>query len=182
MHIRKGPAGALTPPGCGRLIEVADMRERKRARRGASNIERIRFYARPDEATGCWIWTGTRTRHGYGVVWDRSQGRNRKAHRVAYEELIGPIPDGLPLDHLCRNPPCCNPAHLEPVTPQINSLRGETIAAVHAAAIQCPQGHEYTPENTYSSKRGERDCRICRRTRGREWARRKRAERRGLVA
>lgn len=148
------------------------MQQRKRARRGASNIERIQFYARPD-SNGCWIWSGCISGDGYGVVWVAP--KNRKAHRVAYEEFVGPIPDGLALDHLCRVRRCVNPAHLEPVTNRTNSLRGETIAAKHASVTHCPQGHEYTPENTYSSKRGERDCRICRRVRGTEWARNKRA-------
>jgi hypothetical protein len=67
------------------------------------------------------------------------------------------------------------------VTAQVNTRRGETIAAKHAGTTHCPQGHEYTPENTYSSKRGERDCRICRRVRSANWARKKRAEIRGVA-
>ena len=155
------------------LRKQVNVQERKRVRKGAANTERILFYARPDPQ-GCWRWTGFVTPDGYGTIRD-SSGLTRKAHRVAYEAWVGPIPDGLQLDHLCRVRDCCNPAHLEPVTSQENSLRGETAAARHASATHCPQGHEYTPENTYSSKRGERDCRDCRRVRSTEWARRRRA-------
>jgi hypothetical protein len=153
------------------------MKERIRVRKGASNMERIQFYARPD-ASGCWLWAGYVSRDGYGTV---SAGkRMHKAHRMSYEAFVGPIPEGLDIDHLCRVRNCVNPEHLEPVTRQVNCLRGDTVAAKHAATTHCPQGHEYTPENTYSSKRGERDCRACRRVRNREWARKKVRERRAV--
>lgn len=72
---------------------------------------------------GCWLWFGARTGGGYGHVrWD---GRNRGAHRVVYEELIGPIPTGLVLDHLCRTPHCVRPGHLDPVTQAENTKRGQ---------------------------------------------------------
>lgn len=85
----------------------------------------------------------------------------KQAHRVAYELLIGPIAAGLELDHLCRTHACVNPAHLEPVTGQVNLLRGVGFPATNAAKTHCPQGHEYTAENTYWSKKGQRGCRAC---------------------
>jgi hypothetical protein len=85
-----------------------------------------------------------------------------RAHRVAYELLVGPIPDGMHLDHLCRTPACVNPAHLEPVTPRVNSLRGVSFSAVNATKETCPAGHPYSADNTYlSPTKRNRLCRTC---------------------
>ena len=111
-------------------------------------------------ATPCLTWTGYRQPNGYGKF-----GVNRVAkyaHRVAYEALIGPIPDGLMIDHLCRNRACVNVDHMEAVTNQVNILRGETIMAANAAKTHCDNGHEYTPANTYTRPSdGSRNCRQC---------------------
>lgn len=124
-----------------------------------------RFWRLVDKSGDCWLWMGAKWK-GYGQfgvqqspgVWPL-----RKAHRVAYELIVGPIPDGMQLDHLCRNPSCVNPDHLEPVTNRENGLRGVSIAATNAKKTHCPQGHEYTFENTVTkaSKHGwpSRDCR-----------------------
>jgi len=110
----------------------------------------------PDD---CWIWQASGAR-GYGLFWNGT--RQTAAHRFAYESVKGPIPPGLVLDHLCRNPPCVNPAHLEAVTDRVNLLRGDTIPARHAAKTHCPQGHPYSGENLYVGPTGRRGCRICR--------------------
>lgn len=113
---------------------------------------------------GCWVWTGARVSAGYG-----SLGVGKKtvsAHRFMYTALVGPIPEGLHLDHLCRNRACCNPEHLEPVTSRENTLRGETLAAACAAKTHCPKGHEYTPDNVLRAGR-KRICRECRYLRSR---------------
>jgi hypothetical protein len=89
------------------------------------------------------------------------------AHRVSYELLVGPIPQGLQLDHLCRNRRCINPAHLEPVTSRENTMRGETVAAANASRDHCPSGHPYSDSNTIALGKGGRKCRECDRTRGR---------------
>lgn len=81
-----------------------------------------RFWAMVDRGPGCWVWRGARKQLGYGLY--RVGAKLKQAHRVAYELMVGPIPDGLVLDHLCRNPECVNPAHLEPVTHQENIRRG----------------------------------------------------------
>ena len=103
----------------------------------------------------CWIWTGQVNNKGYGLVCAR--GRKRAVHVVVYELTIGPVPDGLELDHVCRNTLCCRPGdHTEPVTHAENQRRmGEALTHCRRA------GHAYTPENTYRSPRGERRCRTC---------------------
>ena len=109
----------------------------------------------------CWIWLRPLA-NGYGKL--RVDGKKTYAHRYAYELLIGPIPGGLGLDHLCRVPACCNPTHLEPVTQQVNILRSPTaVAAIHARKTHCSRNHEFTPETTYyfGPEKKWRQCRLC---------------------
>lgn len=114
-----------------------------------------------DRETGCILWTGPVNRGGYGKL--SINGRARTAHQAMYEMFIGPIPGGMQLDHLCRVRRCANPAHLEAVTSQVNTLRGDTIPAAHAHKTHCAKGHAYTSENTYIYPHdGSRACRICR--------------------
>lgn len=119
----------------------------------------------PDE---CWPWTGARKSDGYGHI--AVNGHHKLAHRATYELLVGPIPDGLVIDHLCRVPHCVNPGHMEPVTLGENSRRGVGIkhaAEIRRARTHCKRGHEFTPENTYINSRGCRVCRTCQRMHGR---------------
>jgi hypothetical protein len=116
--------------------------------------------ARPD---GCWQWMGATDRYGYGLsLFYGRRERKHMAHRVAYEQFVGPIPEGLVIDHLCRNKGCVNPDHLEPVTIGENVLRGETIPARNLLKTHCHRGHEFTPESTYyrPDKPHVRNCRI----------------------
>ncbi len=107
--------------------------------------------------SACWEWEAAKDRHGYGKVhWE---GRVAAAHRVVYEALIGSIPEGEQLDHLCRNPACVNPGHLEPVTSRENTRRGRN----GILTTDCPQGHPYDTVNTYTDPRGRRHCRTCHR-------------------
>lgn len=117
----------------------------------------------PDE---CWPWLDSTAPRGYGRFWDGH--RQQQAHRAAYELLVGPIPDGLQIDHLCRNRGCVNPAHLEPVTQRENVLRGIGPTANNAGKTHCKRGHEYTPENT-GWQQETRFCRTCRRLTDKEW-------------
>jgi hypothetical protein len=115
-------------------------------------------------ADGCWEWSACKDRHGYGIIWDTPTGNNLRAHRVVYEALVGPIPSGLVLDHLCRNPSCVNPTHMEPVTHRENILRGVGPAAINASKTTCGEGHPLAGENLYiHPTSGARECRICRR-------------------
>jgi hypothetical protein len=123
-------------------------------------ITKMRFFDKiaVDEETGCWNWVGAKTSQGYGNF--AIKKKNFVAHRVSYELCKGEIPDGLNLDHLCRNRGCVNPDHLEPVTQRENLLRGETIPSKHAEKTHCPAGHEYSEENT-RYYRGSRSCKTC---------------------
>lgn len=124
-----------------------------------------RFWSKVDTTGDCWLWRGSRNTKGYGSF--RVGNKTLTVHRIAYELLIGPIPDGLTLDHLCRNPVCVNPNHLEPLTGRENTLRGDNPPARNARKTHCPQGHPYDLLNTYIFGHGYRDCRACRKERGR---------------
>jgi hypothetical protein len=131
-----------------------------------------RLLAKTDRSGECWLWTAGKQTHGYGTVWHK--GRKCLAHRVAYELLVGPVPGGLELDHLCRVPACVNPDHLEPVTHAENGRRGNA-GHINRSKTHCPQGHAYDAANTYVRRSGGRHCRECRRRQNREQKRRMRA-------
>lgn len=140
--------------------------------------DRILALVETSEA-GCWEWLGSRGANGYGrlTIGSRSDGSRRTAlaHRVAYQEFVGPVPDGLELDHLCRNRACCNPAHLEPVTRRVNNLRGESVAAKMARQKDCKRGHPLSGDNLRINSRGARLCVTCTRAAGRRAMQRARA-------
>lgn len=118
-----------------------------------------RFWSKVEAQGDCLVWVAGKTAAGYGNF--KVGGRDVYAHRFAYEAFVAEIPDGLTMDHLCRNRACVNTAHLEPVTRRVNTLRGEGYTAQQARKTHCKRGHEFTPENTYSW-RGGRICRSCR--------------------
>jgi hypothetical protein len=116
---------------------------------------------------GCWEWLLCKNRDGYGrwVV----DGREWKAHRLAYTLYRGEIADGLEIDHLCRNRCCCNPDHLEVVTHTVNIRRGESLPAKNRRKDRCVRGHEFTAENTAVDSQGWRSCLTCRREARAQW-------------
>ena len=127
------------------------------------------------DESACWPWKGFYNHKGYGRF--QVNGHTISAHRAVYESLIGPVPEGLTLDHLCRNRACVNPQHLEPVTNKVNVLRGTGLCATNAKKMNCPRGHPYSGNNliikTYhgnsKTKRVgvERMCRECKSIRNR---------------
>ena len=130
----------------------------------------VRFmnFVRPEGECWLWGWFGAQKEDGYGSILADGRLANR-AYRVAYELFIGAIPDGLELDHLCRNPACVNPMHLEPVTHTENMRRGAWAAASH-----CRNGHPYDAKNTFVRADGVRRCRKCANARVARYQRRRR--------
>lgn len=128
---------------------------------------------RVDEDTGCWIWTGSCTSSGYGQF-PIGAKKKYKAHRWGYELLVGPIPEGLVLDHLCRNIKCVNPEHLEPVTQAENLARGANRWVLQRRSGKCMRGHDLTDDNVYvvPAKPNSRACVTCTRERRKQrWLR-----------
>lgn len=105
-----------------------------------------RFFKFVDKTDTCWNWTGAITSHGYGYVRGADQS-HQSAHRVSYKMHVGDIPEGLVIDHLCRNRACVNPGHLEVVTNKVNLARGCGIAAKNAKKEQCKEGHPLSGGN-----------------------------------
>ncbi len=146
-----------------------------RARRAMRPFMELFDASDPD---ACWLWMGNLSRYGYGRgVLD---GRQVIAHRAVYVALVGPIPTGLDLDHLCHNADpecvggvtclhrrCVNPKHLEPATRRMNVLRGKTPPAANLAKTQCINGHPFDDANTHLTPLGHRSCRACVRERKR---------------
>ena len=118
--------------------------------------------------SGCWLWTASQLPDGYGHFWNGT--RMQPAHRWAYEQFVGPIPEGLEIDHLCKVRNCVNPDHLEPVTHDENCRRS-SAGDIERAKTQCPKGHPYDDENTLWLERTgrpgrwKRSCRACTRDR-----------------
>jgi len=151
----------------GRALAASQQREAVRTIRLLDMIRRD-----PD---GCWTWQGRMFPNGYG---DTAWAPNRYAHRWSYEHFVGPIPEGLTLDHLCRNTRCVNPAHLDPVTHRENILRSPIApAAVNARKTHCKHGHSLADARRSGPDGRHRHCRMCEVIYNRTYYRRRAARR-----
>lgn len=124
-----------------------------------------RFWAKVNRnaPNGCWEWTAAQDGHGYGQLQLRAVSKTPiKAYRLAYEMFVEIVPEGMTIDHLCRNTLCVNPEHMQAVTMRTNILRSDGVSARHARKTECINGHPFTPENTYCPPgRVHRMCRAC---------------------
>jgi len=115
----------------------------------------------------CWPWRGDKTNDGYGRLAVDGTGKHLRAHRIAYEHLIGSIPEGKQTDHLCKNRGCVNPYHLEMVDSKTNTLRGDGPTAKNARKKRCKNGHPLSGTNLLMTRHPDghtmRRCRTCNR-------------------
>jgi hypothetical protein len=154
--------------------------------RGQSPL--ARFLAYIEITPSCWLWTASLDKDGYGTM----QANHKKihVHRFSYEHFVGPIPEGLTVDHVCHNANpdcrggrdcqhrrCIRPDHLEPVPDRINLIRGNSPFVLNSRKTHCKHGHEYSEVNTYVARRGTRHCRTCRQ----RWTNENRARKRQLI-
>jgi hypothetical protein len=126
----------------------------------AAMLARFEEKISPEPNSGCWLWDGAINRDGYGNFWLPRQRRGIGAHRLSYILAVGPVPDGLEIDHLCRMRCCVNPEHMEPVTKAENARRG-IVGHNSSAKTHCPQGHAYTADNLVKIRTRSRTNRIC---------------------
>ena len=129
----------------------------------------VNFWSRVSSTgsvTECWLWHGGLDSSGYGLV--KHNGRTMGAHRLAYLTLIGPVPDGLVIDHICGVRTCVNPWHMEPVTILENVRRGRS-GQFQKNKTKCKHGHDYLPGNLYVTPLGKRMCRTCSREASRRY-------------
>jgi hypothetical protein len=121
--------------------------------------------------TGCWVWNASTTVTGYGNYWDRKLKKLQLAHRYAYRVLVGTIPEGMTVDHLCKTRRCVNPEHFEIVSRGENTIRGggtHKAAKLRSQKQRCKHGHPFDEDNTYVNPQGKRECRTCNRHRNKK--------------
>lgn len=134
----------------------------------------FRFWQKVRQAGDCWEWTASKGGSGYGHFFP-TRKKLVVAHKWAYEQMVGPVPEGLQLDHLCRNTSCVNPYHLDPVPAKVNGHRSDSWAGVNSRKTHCPEEHPYTGDNLLINEKGARVCLTCKRARWRAYYHRKKA-------
>jgi len=158
---------------------MADQQKARRTRVIVPPETRFWRYVEKSD-NGCWLWSGSLNKHGYGQLYAGMVDGHRVppllAHRLSYQINTGTIPEGLDLDHLCRVRRCVNPSHLEPVTRRDNLLRGEGFSAINTKKDHCPRNHPYDESNTSITKNGWRRCKTCHRDDERERAAKHRSD------
>lgn len=144
--------------------------------RAAWELRRSRlpgFWELVDKTLTCWLWKGSSSDNRYGQY--QRDGVYHLAHRYAYEQVNGPIPEGMELDHLCRRPRCVRPDHLEAVTPKVNQRRGNGFSGINYRKTHCVHGHELSGSNVQvqqtGARAGRRRCLACHRARNRAYMR-----------
>jgi len=177
---KNGPSViGVEPPRLGpnHWIGVADMESTGTTPKAIARAE-LRFWSKVRKTDDCWEWTGYRQSGGYGRLY--LQGGVALAHRFSYGLLVGEIPQGLEIDHLCRNTSCVNPDHLEAVTHQENMMRS---ANGYGLTGKCrPMGHEMTAKNTYITPAGARSCRTCKALKSVHYKAKRRALKKALLS
>jgi hypothetical protein len=149
--------GIHTVPADTYHADQIDDERRRVGRPPRPAMERFLGHFIPEPNTGCWLWTSGVDRDGYAKFFE-GRGLEQYGHRYAYKQFVGPIPEGLILDHLCRVRHCVNPTHLEPVTNRENIMRGRRPLGERT---HCPRGHPFNDKNTYFPSHGGRKCRAC---------------------
>jgi len=149
---------------------VARTKDHLFERLSTKQLELLKKYIGPLTDVGCWLWLGPETGNGYGKLCVTVENTETylSAHRASWLLLRGPIPQGLIIDHLCRNGMCVNPDHLELVTNRVNTVRGIGPTAVNASKTHCIRGHELSGPNLrvcYQERHTERKCLTCARLR-----------------
>ncbi len=155
------------------FLDNDDTSARRTPRMAADAMERFEESYIPEPNSGCWLWLRAlsvfsragKGSPGYGLFW--FNGKQERAHRVAWKLFRGELSDEITIDHKCRVRCCVNPDHLEPVPIRINVLRGTGPTALNAHKTHCPKGHPLSGENVCPRPRGYRECRTCRNERER---------------
>jgi hypothetical protein len=147
---------------------------------GGINYDRIMNRVEPEPTSGCWLWTACLDKDGYGRTGVYVNGKKRMyyTHRFMYEWHVGAIPDGMVCDHKCKVRSCCNPDHIDIVTPAENQRRGDSGKASHQRALarsSCLKGHEYAEFGVYRHTDGRRRCAECARLAAKRYQARKAA-------